>query len=117
MKETVKKWFSPIVRERLYIVSAALMTVLVSFGVMDDQKAAQWTALVVAVVAAIFAIINSESNWRTALYGVAGSAAVVFQTYGILDQANWAAIVGLVAAVLGVTTAAAKSPTTPLQEG
>lgn len=117
MKEKLQNLLAPITRERLYIIAAALMTVLVSFGVLDDQKAAQWTALVVAILTAIFAIVNSESHWRTALYGVTTAAAVVFQSYGILGEAHWAAITGLVAALLGVTTAAAKAPTTPVEEG
>ena len=106
------KVFTPVVRERLYIVAAALMTVLVSFGVLNDNQAALWSSLAVAVIGAIFAVVNAESSWRVALYTVAGAAAAVFQAYGILGQANWAAIVGLVAAVLGVSTAAAKAPTT-----
>lgn len=112
IKDFCKKVFTPIVRERLYIVAAALMTVLVSFGVMNDNQAALWSSLVVAVIGAIFAIVNAETNWRLALYAVAGAAAALFQAYGILGDANWAAITGLVAAVLGVSTAAAKAPTT-----
>lgn len=110
--DKIKEFFSPLVRERLYIVSGALMTVLVAFGVLTDQQSAQWGALVVAIVTAIFAIVNSESNWRTALYYVAGAAAVLLQGYGILGQERWAAILGLVAALLGSSTAAAKAPTT-----
>lgn len=112
LKEFCKKIFTPVVRERLYIVAAALMTVLVSFGVLNDSQAALWSALVVAIIGAIFAVVNAETSWRVALYTVAGAAAAVFQAYGILGDANWAAITGLVAAVLGVSTAAAKAPTT-----
>lgn len=110
IKGFCKKIFTPVVRERLYIVAAALMTVLVSFGVLNDNQAALWSSLVVAIIGAIFAIVNAETNWRLALYTVAGAAAL-FQAYGILGDANWAAITGLVAALLGVSTAAAKAPT------
>ena len=112
IKGFCKKIFTPVVRERLYIVAAALMTVLVSFGVLNDNQAALWSSFAVAVSGAIFAIVNAETNWRLALYTVAGAAAALFQAYGILGDANWAAITGLVAAVLGVSTAAAKAPTT-----
>lgn len=112
IKAFCQKVFTPVVRERLYIVAAALMTVLVSFGVLNDSQAALWSSLAVAVIGAIFAVVNAESSWRVALYTVAGAAAALFQAYGILGDANWAAITGLVAAVLGVSTAAAKAPTT-----
>ncbi|MFY9190167.1 MAG: hypothetical protein WAN89_02690 [Lawsonella sp.] len=111
LKKSVAKVFSPLVRERLYIVAAALMSALVAFGVLTDNEASLWSALVVAVIGAVFSVVNAETNWRVALYTVAGAAAVVFQSYGILGDAEWSAIVGLVAAVLGVTTAAAKAPT------
>ena len=80
IKGFCKKIFTPVVRERLYIVAAALMTVLVSFGVLNDNQAALWSSL----VGAIFAIVNAETNWRLALYTVAGAAAALFQAYGIL---------------------------------
>jgi len=112
----VKDFFSPQLREKLYIIAAAAMPILVSFGVLSDEQAAQWTALAVAVITAVFALIFSESTWRKALYSVAAAAAVLFQGYGILADVQWAAILGLAAAVLGVTTAAAKAPTTPVVE-
>lgn len=108
--EKITKFFTPLVRERLYIIAAALMTVLVSFGVLTEANAAQWTAAVIAAITAIFAIVNSENNVRATLYGFAGTIAVLFQSYGVLTESHWAAITGLVAAILGVSTAAAKSP-------
>lgn len=99
-------------RERVYVVAAALVALLASWGAIDVSVVPQWTALVLATITLSFAILHSTSTIRTALYSVLLVTQGVAQVYGIGTDVQWTSILGLAAAVLGLSIAAAKTPTT-----
>lgn len=98
-------------RERVYVVAAALVALLASWGAIDVSVVPQWTALVLATITLSFAILHSTSTIRTALYSVLAVTQGVAQVYGIGTDVQWTSILGLAAAVLGLSVAAAKTPT------
>lgn len=98
-------------RERTYVIAAAAVALLASWGAVDAAAAPAWTALVVSFVTLGFAILHSTSTVRTALYSTLLAVQSVAQLYGIFTDGQWASIAGLAAAVLGLTVAAAKTPT------
>lgn len=103
-------------RERVYVIAAAAVTLLASWGTIDAATAPAWAALVASAVTLAFAILHSTSTVRTALYSTLLTVQGVAQVYGILSDVQWASIAGLAAAVLGLSVAAAKSPT-PISDG
>ncbi|MBP2208153.1 hypothetical protein JOJ86_005879 [Rhodococcus percolatus] len=98
-------------REKFYVVAGAVVALLASWGVVGESVTQQWTAFAVSVVALVFAIIHSTDSWRTGLYGTLLAAQGLGQVYGLLTESQWASILGLAAAVLGIAVAAAKTPT------
>lgn len=104
-------------RERLYVIAAAAVTMLASWGVVDAAAVPAWAALAAAVITLGFAILHSTSTVRTALYSLLLAGQGVAQLYGILTETQWASIGGFVAAILGITVAAAKTPTPITADG
>lgn len=98
-------------REKFYVVAGAVVALLASWGVVDQSVTQQWTAFAVSVVALVFAIIHSTDSWRTGVYGTLLATQGLGQVYGVLSEAQWASVLGLAAAVLGIAVAAAKTPT------
>lgn len=109
--DSIRAFIPAAARERVYVVSAALVALLASWGAIDVAVVPQWTALVLATVTLAFAVLHSTSTIRTALYSVLLVTQGVAQVYGIGSDLQWTSIIGLVAAVLGLTFAAAKTPT------
>ncbi|OZC80545.1 hypothetical protein CH274_15355 [Rhodococcus sp. 06-418-5] len=99
-------------RERWYVISGVIVTLLVGLKVLDQATAAAWSSVVVATITLAFALLYSTSPWRTALYGLLLAVQGIAQLYGILNGSLWAAIIALAATLLGTATAAAKTPTT-----
>lgn len=97
------------IRERVYVVAAALVALLASWGAIDQTQVPQWTALAVSVVTLMFAILHSASTVRTAFYAVLLALQGISQAYGILTESQTASILGFAAAVLGITVAASKT--------
>ncbi len=116
MLDTVRTAVPAEARERVYIIAAAAITLLASWGVVDAAAVPAWAALAAAVITLGFAILHSTSTVRTALYSVLLAVQGVAQLYGIFTDTQWASIAGLAAAVLGVSVAAAKAPT-PISNG
>lgn len=104
-------------RERVYVIAAAAITLLASWGAVDAAAVPAWAALAASVITLVFAILHSTSTVRTALYSVLLAVQGVAQLYGIFTQTQWASIAGLVAAVLGLSVAAAKTPTPITADG
>lgn len=103
--------FTPELRERLYTIVAPVVAVLVAVGLLDTNTAALWASFGVASVTLLFALANSTSNLRTALYTLLLCAQALASAYGILSAEVWSSVLALAATLLGVTVAAAKAPT------
>ncbi|MDI9914338.1 hypothetical protein [Rhodococcus sp. IEGM 1379] len=110
--DSIRKLVPASARENWYRYGGAAIVLLASWGYIDTTVVAQWSALVLGVITLLFAALHSTSSVRTALYlllvAVQGVAGGVF---GILNGQQWGAIVTLAGLVLGVATAAAKTPT------
>ncbi len=117
MLDTVRTAIPAEARERVYIIAGAAITLLASWGVVDAAAVPAWAALAAAVIALGFAILHSTSTVRTALYSVLLAVQGVAQLYGIFTDTQWASIAGLAAAVLGISVAAAKTPTPITADG
>ncbi|UBF41619.1 membrane protein [Gordonia phage CaiB] len=96
-------------REDFYRVVTAVATGLLAFGFLDDQKAALWTQLGLALVTTLFALLYATSQWRVALYSITGPVGAVLMGYGIVSDTRWALIAAAVAQLFGMATAAAKT--------
>ena len=94
-------------RATFYAVAAALVTALVSWGVLDDTAAPAVAGVATAVVTLLFAVIHSDSPWRQALYGLMAAVTVLMAYLGYGDTIQWESILAVVAPVLGIGTAAA----------
>lgn len=94
-------------RATVYAVAAALVTALVSWGVLDDAAAPAVAGVATAVVTLAFAVIHSDSPWRQALYGLMAAITVLMAYLGYGDPLQWESILAVAAPVLGIGTAAA----------
>lgn len=92
-------------------MAAAVVAALVTFGVISSTMAAPIAGVIVATITLIYAIIHSESNLRTVIYGLCVAVGVLFVTLGTLTESESEALLAIVAPVLGITLAAAKTPT------
>lgn len=109
--DTLREAIPPTARERIYVIAAAAVAVLASWGGIDAATVPAWSALVVSVITLGFAILHSTSTVRTALYSLLLAGQGVAQVYGIFSDEKWSSIVALAASVLGLSVAAAKTPT------
>lgn len=94
-------------RATFYAVAAALVTALVSWGVLDDAAAPAVVGVATAVVTLLFAVIHSDSPWRQSLYGLMAALTVLMAYLGYGDTMQWESILAIAAPVLGIGTAAA----------
>lgn len=94
-------------RATFYAVAAALVTALVSWGVLDQAAAPAVVGVATAVVTLAFAVLHSTSPWRIALYSLAAALTVLATYLGYGTDAQWETILATVAPVLGIGTAAA----------
>lgn len=98
-------------RATFYAVASAIVAALVSWGVLDQAAAPAVTGVVIAVVTLAFAVVHSTSPWRQALYGLAAAIAVLGAYLGWGTEAQFDSLLAILAPVLGITTAAATTPT------
>ena len=94
-------------RATFYAVAAALVTALVSWGVLDDAAAPAVVGVATAVVTLLFAVLHSTSPWRQSLYGLMAALTVLLAYLGYGAEAQWESVLAVVAPVLGIGTAAA----------
>lgn len=106
----IRRWVRPEYREKAYNLVGAAVVVLGSFGMVDSNAAATLAQLVLALVALVFAILYSTSQLRVALYGVLVAAQATAALWSLGNDAKWAAILSMAAAVLGTQVAAARTP-------
>ncbi len=108
--DPVRSVIRPEYRERAYNLVGAAVVVLGSFGLVDGNAAATVAQLVLALLALLFAILYSTSQLRVALYGVLVSVQAVAALWSIGNDAKWAGVLAMAAAVLGTQVAAARTP-------
>lgn len=94
-------------RATWYAVAGAIVTALVSWGVLDQAAAPAVTGVGLAAVTLVFALLHSTSPWRQALYALLAAATVLLVYLGYGTDAQWESILAVVAPVLGIGTAAA----------
>jgi len=100
------------VRAFLYVLAPALVALLVSYNYFTASTGALVTALVLAVVSPVLAVVNTADGFRKWFYGVLGAGQALVVGLGLvtdLELTPWVTIVGLI--VGGV--AAANVDTTP----
>jgi len=98
----------PQYREMAQRVIAGVLTLLTGYQVLDADKAALWSQLVLGTVGAVFALLYATSTARVALYALVGPLGAVLMAYGIVSDVKWAVLVASVGQVFGSATAAAK---------
>lgn len=92
-----------------YSVVSGIVMFLMALGVVNNEEAALWTQLAIALVTCLFALIYSPSTWRASLYLIVGPLGAVLMGYGLVAGEKWAIIVAASGQVLGITTAAVAS--------
>ncbi|MFC3849730.1 hypothetical protein ACFORJ_06075 [Corynebacterium hansenii] len=94
-------------RATWYAVAGALVTALVSWGVLDSTAAPAVVGVATAVVTLLFAVIHSDTPWRMALYSLMAAVTVLMTYLGYGSDMQWESILAIAAPVLGIGTAAA----------
>lgn len=92
-------------RDRLYTWAAALVALLAGLGYLGDAVAALWSAVALASVTLLFALLHSTSPWRSSLYAVVAAVGPLAVWYGIGSVSSWAAVLAFAGAVFGLSTA------------
>lgn len=92
-----------------YSLASGAVMFLLALGVVNNEEAALWTQLAIALVTCMFALIYSPSTWRASLYLIVGPLGAVLMGYGLIADEKWAIIVAASGQVLGITTAAVAS--------
>lgn len=103
------RWLPEDSKDYAYSLVSAVVTFLLAFGLVDNEEAALWTQLAIALVTCTFALIYSPSAARSSIYAITGPVGAVLMGYGLVSDVRWAIIVAGVGQVLGVTTAAVAS--------
>lgn len=106
------------VRAALYVLLPLISTLLVGYGVVTDDKAQLWAALVTAVLGPVIAAVQarSVSAIRTGLYALLGAGQAIAVGYGLANNAQFATWLPLVVVLVGGAAggvAAANTDTTP----
>ena len=107
---TLREWLAPETRGRVYTAASAIVAALVVFGVVSSTMAVSITGVVLGVITLVYAILHSESNLRTVIYGLCVAVGALLVTLGTLTNSETEALLAVVAPVLGITLAAAKTP-------
>lgn len=108
--ETLRTSVPSAVREQLYTYVAAGVLLIAGLGYISDEVAALWTAVGLATVTLLFALVHSTSPWRTALYALLAAVAPLALWYSIGTETGWTAVLAFAATVFGITKAAGKTP-------
>nr|WP_179275250.1 hypothetical protein [Rhodococcus sp. 06-1059B-a] len=98
------------IREQLYTYVAAGVLLLAGLGYISSAVAALWTAVGLASVTLLFALLHSTSPWRTSLYALLATIAPLALWYSIGTETGWAAVLTFAATIFGITKAAGKTP-------
>ena len=107
MLDSIRTTVPESARAAWYATAGAVVTALVSWGVLDDAAAPAVVGVATAVVTLLFAVIHSDSPWRQALYSLMAALTVLMAYLGYGDTMQWESILAIAAPVLGIGTAAA----------
>lgn len=108
--DPVRSVLRPEYREKFYNTVGAAVVVLGGWGLVDNNTAATVAQLVLALGALVFAILYTTSELRVALYGLLVAVQAVAALWSIGNDATWAGVVSMAAAVLGTQVAAGRTP-------
>jgi hypothetical protein len=90
-------------RAALYALLPIVSTLLVTYGVLDETKAALWAGVATAVLGPVIAAVQARtlSSFRTAFYALAAAVQAVVVGYGIVTDAQIGVWMPLVTALVG----------------
>lgn len=98
------------VRNMVHSGAPALSTMLVGWNIVDDDKAALITGLIVAMASPLAAYPHADNNFRKYLYGViAAFQAVLIGVVGVVDNPI-VNLLGSAMAILGGMVASTNTP-------
>lgn len=97
-------------RERAYVVVTAIVGLFAAQGVVTEAAAPVWISVGAAAVTLFFAVLYATDTVRLSLYALLGTLSTLGQLYGYFTEAQWSSYLGLAAALLGLSLAAAKTP-------
>lgn len=97
-------------RGRVYTTAAALVTALVSWGILDNALAPAIVGVVGASITLAYALLHSTSPWRSAVYSLAVAVGPLAVAIGWGTNETWVAAAALVAAALGLNMASHHAP-------
>lgn len=107
----VRSWFRPETRGQFYAAAAAVVVALASFGLIATSLVPVVTGVVLAVLTLIYAFINADATKNKAIYALCAAVGALFISLGYMSDHQQQALLALAAPVLGITYAAAKTPT------
>lgn len=99
------------VRGALHQAAGPLVILLVAYGFTNSSQAAAVVAAAIAVTDLVLALLHSESTVRTLVYPALAGVAAVLVNFGVAQEHQLAAVLGVVAAVVGGGVAARYTPT------
>ena len=99
-------------RERAYVVVVAVVGIFAAQSIVTKDAAPVWISVGTAAVTLFFAVLYSTSTVRLSIYALLGAISTAAQLYGYFSSTQWSSYLGLAAALLGLSFAAAKTPTT-----
>lgn len=105
-------------RAALYALLPIVSTLLVTYGVLDEAKAALWAGVATAVLGPVIAAVQARtvSSFRAAFYALGAAVQAVVVGYGLVTDAQVGVWMPLVTALVGATAggvAVANTDTTP----
>ena len=110
-KLKVRNWFRPETRGQFYAVASGFVVLLSSLGLMSVSYVPAITGVVVAVLALIYAYVNSDVAKNKVIYTLCAAIGGLLITLGYVTDNETQAVLAFVAPVLGISYAAAKTPT------
>lgn len=110
-KDKIRGWFRPETRGQFYAAAAGLVTLLASFGFLAVSLVPAVTGVAIAAVALAFAFANSDSAKNKAVYVFTGAVGALLISLGWITDYQQEAVLAVVAPVLGISYAAAQTPT------
>lgn len=105
-------------RAAAYTLLPVITSFLVSYGVLDDQKAALWAGLVTAVLGPVVAAFMARqvNAWRAGLYAILAAGQALFIGYGLISPDQLDAWMPLITTLIGGaagSVSVANTDTTP----
>lgn len=106
----IRGWFRPETRGQFYAVAAAAVVLLGSLGLVASNLIPVVTGVVLAALALIYAYINADAAKNKAIYAFCVALGALLISVGWITDNQEQALLAFAAPVLGITYAAAKTP-------